>query len=140
MWLSWQKIKSNNLQYNMLGRWFTAMNDSSTNGLMFQVFFFSLFLAKFFAKIISIYFLFFQEFLVCLGRWVIRLSDPASQRIILKIVGFIILVNKRMHLFFAKLSKPAMIFYATHCKAQFLMQWFYFLSRSIIRSKQKFIN
>jgi hypothetical protein len=43
--------------------WFTGTNYSSTKCLMFQVLFFSQFLAKFFAKIVSIYlFLFFDKF------------------------------------------------------------------------------
>ena len=49
---------------NMI-RWFAGTNDSSTKRLMFQVLsFFSQFLAKFFAKIVSIYLFifFFQKF------------------------------------------------------------------------------
>ena len=49
--------KSVNLQYNTLGRLDDGTNESSTKRLMFQVLcFFSWFLAKFFAKILSIYF------------------------------------------------------------------------------------
>ena len=33
-------LKSDNLQYNMLGRWVDGMNDSSTKHLMFQALFF----------------------------------------------------------------------------------------------------
>ena len=33
-------IKSNNLQYNMLGHWVDGTNDSSTKRLMFQALFF----------------------------------------------------------------------------------------------------
>ena len=40
----------------MLGRWVDGTNDSLTKRLMFQVLFFSYFLAKFFAKIVSIFF------------------------------------------------------------------------------------
>ena len=51
-------MKSVNLQYNTLGCLDDGTNESSTKRLMFQVlFFFSWFLAKFFAKILSIYFL-----------------------------------------------------------------------------------
>ena len=52
--------KSDNLQNNMLGRWVDGRNDSSTKRLMVEVLFFSWFLAKFFAKILSIYFLIFS--------------------------------------------------------------------------------
>ena len=53
--------KSDNLQNNMLGRWVDGRNDSSTKRLMVEVLFFSWFLAKFFAKILSIYFLIFYK-------------------------------------------------------------------------------
>ena len=49
-------MKSVNLQYNTQGQWVDGSNDSSTKHLMFQVFFFSKNLAKFFAKTLSIYF------------------------------------------------------------------------------------
>ena len=44
--------------YNII-RWFAGTNDSSTKRLMFQVLLFSWFLAKFFAKMVSMYFLIF---------------------------------------------------------------------------------
>ena len=34
-------LKSDNLQYNTLVRWADGTNNSSTNGLTFQVYFFS---------------------------------------------------------------------------------------------------
>ena len=37
-------LKSDNLQYNTLGRWVDGTNDSSTKHLIFQAFFFSYFL------------------------------------------------------------------------------------------------
>ena len=51
------ELKSVNLQYDTLERLDDGTNESSTKRLMFQVLFFSWFLAKFFAKILSIYFL-----------------------------------------------------------------------------------
>ena len=39
--MSCKQLKSDNLQYNTLGRWVTGTNDTSTKRLMFQVFFFS---------------------------------------------------------------------------------------------------
>ena len=51
--------KSVNLQYNTMGRLDDGTNESLIKRLMFQVLFFSWFLAKFFAKILSIYFLIF---------------------------------------------------------------------------------
>ena len=38
--MSCKQLKSDNLQYNTLGRWVTGTNDSSTKHLMFQVLFF----------------------------------------------------------------------------------------------------
>ena len=52
-------LKSVNLQYNTLCCLDDGTNESSTKRLMFQVLFFSWFLAKFFAKILSIHFLIF---------------------------------------------------------------------------------
>ena len=56
-----QVRKSVNLQYITLGRLDDGTNEWSTKQLMFQVLFFSWFLAKFFAKILSIYFLIFDR-------------------------------------------------------------------------------
>ena len=88
--------KSDNLQYNTLVRWFAGTNDSSTKHLIF-------FFHNFFAKIVSIYFLYkftkikiksFEypksirnEKNICLehqmlGRRFICPSKPANQRII----------------------------------------------------------
>ena len=52
-------LKSVNLQYIKLGRLDDGTNKSSTKRLMFHVIFFSWFLAKFFANILSIFFLIF---------------------------------------------------------------------------------
>ena len=52
-------LKSVNLQYNTLGRFDNGTNKLSTKRLMFQVFFFSWFLTKFFAKSFQFIFLFF---------------------------------------------------------------------------------
>ena len=38
--MSCKQLKSDNLQYNTLGRWVTGTNDTSTKRLMFQVLFF----------------------------------------------------------------------------------------------------
>ena len=52
-----QLLLSVNLQYNMLGHLDDGTNELSTKRLMFQVLFFSWFLAKVFTRILSIYFL-----------------------------------------------------------------------------------
>ena len=44
----------------MLGRWDDGPNELSTKRLMFQVLFFLLFLLKFFAKMLSIFFFFYD--------------------------------------------------------------------------------
>ena len=53
--------KSDNLQYNMLGRWFAGTNDSSNKHLMFQVLFFSYFLQKSLQESFQFIFLFFYN-------------------------------------------------------------------------------
>ena len=74
----------NCLQCNTLGCWVDGTIVSSTKCLMFQVFFFILFFCKVIKKIEKKY----VEHQM-LGRWDDRPIDPATQRIILKIVGFI---------------------------------------------------
>ena len=56
-------LKSDNLQYNPLVRWYAGTNDSSTKCLMFQVlFFFHNFLQKSLQKSFQFIFLFFYNF------------------------------------------------------------------------------
>ena len=55
-------LKSDNLQRNTLVRWADGTNNSLTKCLMFQVFFFHIFLAKLFLKTVSII-IFFYNFL-----------------------------------------------------------------------------
>ena len=57
------KLKSNNLQYNMLVRWFAGTNDLSTKRLMFQVLsFFHNFLQNSLQKLFQFIFLWIYEF------------------------------------------------------------------------------
>ena len=116
------EIKSDNLHFNTLGRWFIGTNDSSTKCLMFQVhiIFFHKFLHTSLQKSFQFIFIFFYNFTKIkiktfmypksvrnhgkkwclehhtLGHWVIPPIDPACQRIILKIVG--ILVSRLVYL------------------------------------------
>ena len=93
------KQESDNLQYNTLGCWEERHIDQASDVpriIIFQ------FLAKIFAKIVSIYFSFFiilqkiknfeypksKNTAPNIRHLVVCPIDPASQRIILKIVGF----------------------------------------------------
>ena len=73
--------KSDNLQYNSLVCWFTGTNDSSTKGLMFQVLFFSQFLAKFFEKSFQSFecLEFIRNYLEKDNAWNIRCLTPINQ-------------------------------------------------------------
>ena len=55
-------LKSDNLQYNTLGRWVSGTNDSATNRLMFQAFFFHTFLQNSLQQWFQFFFLFFYNF------------------------------------------------------------------------------
>ena len=55
-WILLRLKKSDNLQYNTLGRWVDGTFISSTKRLMFQVFFFSWFLAKIFQFIFQFFY------------------------------------------------------------------------------------
>ena len=101
--------KSDNRQYNTMVCWVDGKNDSLTKCLMFQVLFFFIISCKFLCK--NCFNFFFYNFtkiksFECpksirnyekkkclehqtLGQWVVCSIDPASQRITLKIVGFI---------------------------------------------------
>ena len=81
--------KSDNLQYNTLARWVYGTNDSSTKHLMLQAFFFHNFLQNSLQKSFQIY----QNNTWTIRRLVDETIKPETQRIILKIVGFLV-VNK----------------------------------------------